>query len=122
MPSGKIFLADDDEGFIETLSEILQEDGYEVCSVGETSGAIEMIQRVRPQVILLDLNLPRGGGLQVLKDLKSSSETAAIPVIMLSGNASSSAEAVEAKALGAQHFMSKPFPIPELLGLIKKYS
>jgi putative two-component system response regulator len=73
-----------------------------------------------PSLILLDNRLPDGTGLQVLRHLGASPETAAVPVVVLSGD-SGHAVVRDLLAAGAADFMAKPFVVGDLLALIERY-
>jgi putative two-component system response regulator len=73
-----------------------------------------------PSLILLDNRLPDGTGLQVLRHLGASPETAAVPVVVLSGD-SGHAVVRDLLAAGAADFMAKPFAVGDLLALIERY-
>jgi CheY-like chemotaxis protein len=73
-----------------------------------------------PSLILLDNRLPDGSGLQVLRQLAASPETAAVPVVVLSGD-SGEATVKDLLAAGASDFLAKPFAIGDLLALIARH-
>lgn len=73
-----------------------------------------------PSLILLDNRLPDGSGLQVLRQLGASAETAAVPVVVLSGD-SGQAMVEDLLAAGASGFLAKPFAVADLLALIDGY-
>lgn len=73
----------------------------------------------RPALILLDNHLPDATGREVLRQLASSQATAAIPVIVISGDAAKTGD--ELLAIGASEFLSKPFDIDQLMPMIDRY-
>jgi len=73
-----------------------------------------------PSLILLDNRLPDGSGLQVLRELGASPGTAAVPVVVLSGD-SGQAVVRDLLAAGASDFLAKPFAVGDLLALIERY-
>jgi CheY-like chemotaxis protein len=81
---------------------------------------VRAAQRSRPRVVLLDRRLPDMPGTDVLRRLKADGPTAAIPVVVLSGDSAADA-AREVLDLGAASFLAKPFDIGELLQLIDHY-
>jgi CheY-like chemotaxis protein len=73
-----------------------------------------------PSLILLDNRLPDGSGLQVLRQLAATPETAAVPVVVLSGD-SGEAMVKDLLAAGASDFLAKPFAIGDLLALVARH-
>ena len=81
---------------------------------------LDLARSANPRLILLDRRLPDMLGNEVLRQLKASELTAAIPVVVLSGD-SDKHHADELKALGAADFLGKPFSIHELLALVDRF-
>jgi CheY-like chemotaxis protein len=73
-----------------------------------------------PSLILLDNRLPDSSGLEVLRQLAASPDTAAVPVVVLSGD-SGQAMVNELLAAGASDFLAKPFAVSDLMALIARY-
>jgi DNA-binding response OmpR family regulator len=103
----------DDDPNIHLLAEAALGKDYEVLSAEDGNEGLSEIQRNRPDIIVLDLNMPRMGGMEVLEKLKFDLSLSEIPVLVLtvSGNESSTRAAFEA---GAIDFLTKPFTIPQL--------
>jgi phosphoribosyl 1,2-cyclic phosphodiesterase len=103
----------DDDPNIHLLAEAALAKDYEVLSAEDGNEGLSKIQRNRPDIIVLDLNMPRMGGMEVLEKLKFDLSLSDIPVLVLtvSGNESSTRAAFEA---GATDFLTKPFTIPQL--------
>ncbi|MEA2569700.1 MAG: hypothetical protein QOI24_1701 [Acidobacteriota bacterium] len=81
----RIIVCDDDPNLREVLETMLQGFGYEVITAGGGDELIRLLQSFAPDVILLDLFMPAGGGWETLSRLKNNPETAEIPVVILSG-------------------------------------
>ncbi|OGR96961.1 MAG: hypothetical protein A2902_05530 [Elusimicrobia bacterium RIFCSPLOWO2_01_FULL_64_13] len=116
----KKILVVDDEIHITTLLKItLELNGYSVAVARDGMEALEKVPTESPDLILLDIKMPRMNGWQVCEKLKSDESTKNIPVIMVT--AFSQKEARERSiALGASDFIGKPFESPVLLDRIKK--
>ena len=116
----KKILVVDDEIHITTLLKItLELNGYSVAVARDGMEALEKVPAESPDLILLDIKMPRMNGWQVCEKLKSDESTKNIPVIMVT--AFSQKEARERSiALGASDFIGKPFESPVLLDRIKK--
>lgn len=113
----KILVADDEVDVVEMVSGMLRGKGFEVVAAYDGSEAVEMAQLHKPDLVLLDIQMPASFGLSVLNELKSSPETANIPVIVVSGFGSD--EIIRAaNEAGAQDFLPKPFSSKGLLSKI----
>ncbi len=105
MPSGKVLIVEDDKDQAMALGVHLQSAGYTVVTAPDTTAAIPTAAQERPDIILLDLGLPGGGGLTVLARLRSRLETGTTPVIVISG---SGIDRDWVYASGAQGYFEKP--------------
>ena len=112
-----ILAVDDDESFLETLKDILEQEEYYVETATDGVAAINVLQAVPFDVILLDLNMPKASGIDVLKFVKEQSIDT--EVIMLTGFGEVKT-AVECMSLGAYYYVTKPYPANELLLLIDR--
>src|SRR5579872_5604371 len=113
----KVMVVDDTEGIRDLLKAILEKCGYEIilkCTAAELTAAFAEPQ---PDVILLDLVLPDGHGLELLPQIKK--QWPETEVIVLTGNATFEA-AVEATKRGAYHFINKPFDPQGLLVTVER--
>jgi two-component system, NtrC family, nitrogen regulation response regulator NtrX len=102
---GQILVVDDEGNIRRMLARLLESEGYSVREAGDGEAAIAAVDALEPDVLLLDLAMPGGGGMTALRVLRE--RWAALPVVMMSGRASL-ADAVEATKLGAFHFLEKP--------------
>ncbi len=101
-----ILLVEDEEAMQKTFSEILQEEGYTVLSAMNGEDGFEMAKSNHPDLIMLDLILPRKDGFEVLKLLKATEETKQIPVVILT-NLEGSSDVEKALELGATTYLVK---------------
>ena len=109
---GTILIVEDDASFRRVLEYQLNEAGYKTTIAENGEKALELFSEHRYQVVLTDLNLPKLGGEEVLKQIKQQSPDT--PVIILTAFASIES-AVEAMKLGAFHYLTKPVNGDELL-------
>src|ERR1700733_12517730 len=112
--SKKILICDDDLEIVKILSLRLRSNGYEVVFALDGIQSISLAHKERPDLIILDILMPAGGGQSVCDKLQISSDTFAIPIILFSAL---SHEEVKLKAaqLKIADFMTKPFDLDELL-------
>jgi len=102
----KIMVVDDTEGVRDLVGTILQRAGYEPIPKCTAAELVASFEQAQPDVVLLDLGLPDGDGMELLPKIKK--QWPDTEVIMLTGNATFD-KAVEATKLGAYHFQAKPF-------------
>lgn len=102
----KILFIEDDPGLQKALCEALKSAGYEVASALDGEEGLRLSRRDIPNLILLDLILPKKDGFEVLRDLKSDLRTASIPVIVLT-NLEGSQEVQKALEHGATSYLIK---------------
>ncbi len=108
---GKIFILDDDDLILSMLSKVLKRDGFEVQVESETDDIVNKIRSWLPDVVLLDIGLPKRSGMDILRDIKS--EGLSTEIIMLTAD-DSAETAVKAMKLGAVDYLTKPFNIDEV--------
>ena len=99
-----ILLIDDDKTVVATIAAVLRASGYQVVSALDPVQGFMAARREKPQVIILDLMMPAGGGMQLLKKLSSMGKT---PVVVITMMSDPKTEA-EATAAGAAGFLKKP--------------
>jgi DNA-binding response OmpR family regulator len=119
MSGNKILIVDDDRDLLHGMNIWLRSQGFKVVFAVDATSAVVMATSERPDVIILDISLPGGGGYHVMKSLKSSLPLGSIPVIVITaGDESINRE--RALTGGAEAFFQKPFNNDELLAAIKK--
>lgn len=116
----RILLVEDEKNIILGVRTCLDAVGYEVEVAENGELAMEAVQRSHPDLILLDLMLPKMNGFEVLESLKGDPETEAIPVVVLTAKAEEE-DRQRATELGAEAYMTKPFKPQELWDLLKDY-
>ncbi len=108
----KILFIEDEYRFQKTLGEFLREEGYEIVSALDGESGLDLAKREDPDLILLDLILPKKHGLDVLKELKADNQTKNIPVIILT-NLETTEDVQKALELGATTYLVKANYSPE---------
>lgn len=116
----KILLIEDEANLQKTMSEALRRAGYESINALDGEIGLNLAKNKKPDLILLDLVLPRLHGLEVLKKIKEDEETKAIPVIILT-NLENMEDVDKAIALGATTYLVKTrYTLEEVTGKVKK--
>jgi type II secretory ATPase GspE/PulE/Tfp pilus assembly ATPase PilB-like protein len=108
VPACKVLLVDDEDSLRKVMKDLLERDGYVVTEARDGVQALDQVDRVGPDIIVLDLNLPGLDGYGVLSHLRSRPSTANIPVIVLTAKGDEDNE-VRVFELGADDFLTKPF-------------
>jgi UDP-3-O-[3-hydroxymyristoyl] N-acetylglucosamine deacetylase len=112
-----VLVVDDEERIRSSLRGILSDEGFRVLDTGDAPGAMEIITREQPALVLLDIWMPEMDGIELLRQIKTAQPEVA--VIMLSGHGNIQ-NAVAATRLGAADFIEKPFSVDGLLGSIAR--
>ena len=115
-----ILVVDDNPDLVVILKTILEIKGYEVQTAYSGQEALNLLQDQKPDLILLDVMMPRMHGLEVLKQLKGNLDTASIPVILLTAKVLQS-DVLEGYKCGAANYITKPFTSSQLLDGIKPF-
>lgn len=116
----RVLIAEDEANIVESLSFILQREGFEVASVADGEAALAAMRNGHPpQLLLLDVMLPRYNGFEVLKALKSDARLAHIPVLVLTAKAQAHDRAL-ATEIGADAYITKPFSNRELVEVVRR--
>jgi CheY-like chemotaxis protein len=111
-----VLVVEDDPRVAALLAEVLAGAGYAPVTTGSGLGAVALVRRLRPRVVLLDLGLPYRSGAALLGDLKADPATAAVPVLVVSALAEALPPARRAQAAGV---VAKPFSPAALLAAVR---
>ena len=115
-----ILIVEDDEFLRSLTAKRLEKENYHIEVAVDGENAISVIEAIHPSLILLDLLLPGKDGFEVLKKIRSTDATKAIPVIIFS-NLGQKEDIEKAKALGVDDFLIKAnFTLDDVVGKIKK--
>jgi putative two-component system response regulator len=113
-PARAVLIVDDDTRVTDFLQRVLQKAGYRVATAPDGQAALARVAEELPDLIVLDLEMPRMGGLEVCHRLKQSPLTQLVPVVILTGDDPLVAR-TQAWECGADAFISKPFRPPEVV-------
>jgi two-component system response regulator AtoC len=109
--NSNVVVIDDELLIRKSLTKVLKERGYRVETAATGNAGVELVERLRPQVAILDMRLPDTDGLTVLKRVKEKASDTQVIVITAYGDVDS---AVEAMKLGATDFVRKPYELEEI--------
>ncbi len=113
-----ILIADDHEEMRKLVVELLAERGYEIRQAADTEAVLDQIGSGRPDLLILDVNMPGDGGLAALKAIRENQDLDGMRVLVLSGSVDLAPEWLS--ELGADAHLPKPFPIDELHSTVRQ--
>jgi adenylate cyclase len=119
MPS-RILVIEDEPANIQTLSTILKERGYQISIATNGRQALEVLERIRPDLILLDIMMPEMDGFETCRRIKAAAAWPEIPIIFLTAK-TDTADIVRGFELGAVDYVAKPFNAHELLARVNTH-
>lgn len=112
-----ILVVDDSDAVRSLMADLLLATGFKVATACDGQQALDELGRCRPNLVLLDIEMPRLNGYEVCRRIKSDQETRTVPVMLVSG-LSTSEDRMRGIEAGADDFMNKPFVVSELLARI----
>jgi DNA-binding response OmpR family regulator len=118
--SGKILLADDEPSVQRVLARRLQAEGYQVVTAADGDEALQKANLERPDVILLDIMLPKKNGNVVAAELREQRDTARIPIIFITCLVNNNEARVMRYQAGGNRIMGKPIDSRDLIELIEE--
>lgn len=116
----RILIADDDPVILRLIQVNLELEGYEVLTANNGEEAVAAATAENPDLVILDIMMPRVDGYQACEQLKSSEATRDIPVIFLSAKAQQG-DIEKGKAFGVAAYLTKPFDPTELLEVVERH-
>jgi DNA-binding response OmpR family regulator len=115
----KIILAvDDDEVFLKTLRDVMEEDGYEVKTLSDPTRTEEFMEKYRPGLLIVDVFMPVKSGFNILEDFNDKGKYGDVPKIFLTA-LDDEVEKMTARACGAEYYVTKPFKPGDLLRIVR---
>ncbi len=118
-PSPTILVVDDDRRVVELLNVALTAHGYRVITAPDGEEAVKMALRERPDLLVLDVRLPKRSGLEVCEMLRQDPDEPDVPIVIVSAASETDAR-LQGFARGADDYLSKPFSPKELIARIKR--
>jgi len=115
-----LLVVDDEPEINKLVARIFEKRGYRVATALDGAEALAAVKRQRPDLIMLDLNLPKIDGWEVCRQLKSDPATRSIPIIMLTAAHANVDDAQIGLGLGADEYVAKPFVRAVLLHNVER--
>ena len=116
--SAKILIADDEPNILLSLEFLMQREGFQVLVARDGQQALDAILQQRPDLVLLDVMMPKKSGFDVLQAVREHDELAAIRILMLTAKGRDT-DMAKGLALGADDYMTKPFSTRELVDKVR---
>ncbi len=104
----KVILVADDEPHILQLVRLILQEKYRILEAEDGEAVLEILEKTRPDLILLDVMMPKINGFELCEQLKNNPETKDITIMMLSAKAQER-DIIQGLRLGADHYITKPF-------------
>jgi two-component system response regulator RegX3 len=115
--ANRVLIVEDEPGLAESVRYALESEGFDVTVAASGVNGLELARNAAPDIVLLDLMLPEMSGLDVCRQIRSSSD---VPIIMLTAK-DSEADKVTGLELGADDYMTKPFSMRELIARVRAH-
>jgi DNA-binding response OmpR family regulator len=116
--SKKILIADDEPNIVAAIEFLLKQRGHDVYTATDGAQALSIVERVVPDLVLLDVMMPQASGYEVCQNIRRRPEWRHIKIIMLSAKGRDS-EVVRGLTLGADFYVTKPFSTRDLMSRIE---
>jgi two-component system cell cycle response regulator DivK len=119
-PAPKIMVVEDNEMNLKLFNDLLKAQGYEVIATQDGTIAVDMARDARPDLVLMDVNLPKISGLAIMALMKGDADLKEIPIVAVTACAMKGDEE-KIRAAGCEDYVAKPISIPDFLRTVKKY-
>jgi phosphate regulon transcriptional regulator PhoB len=114
----KILIVDDEQDIADLVSYNLEKEGYTTIKAYDGGDVLKTVKTQKPDLLILDLMLPRMNGLDICRAIRANSETAHLPIIMLTAKADE-VDKIIGLEIGADDYMTKPFSVKELIARVR---
>jgi CheY-like chemotaxis protein len=116
-PGTAVLVVDDDAEITRFIGAVLRSRGHPTISAYDAADGFQVAQRQQPKLILVDWHMPQGGGPELLRRLRADQTTAAIPIVVVTGDSAPNIRE-EAASLGARRFLHKPLDPDSLADVV----
>ena len=115
----RILIADDEPNIVVSLEYLMKREGFEVAVANDGEAALKAVASLRPDLILLDIMLPKKDGFEVCQQIRANPEWRGVKVVMLTAKGRDT-EVTKGLALGADAYVTKPFSTKDLVAQVRK--
>ena len=117
--SKKILIVDDEPNIVLSVEFLMKREGYEVVTANDGQAALDMLPGTRPDLMILDVMMPRKNGFEVCNEVRANPDTAGLPILMLIAKGRE-AEVKKGLSLGANAYITKPFSTHDLVAKVNE--
>ncbi len=114
-----VVLVEDEVNIAEAIRFLLSQEGWRVETLANGAGAVDVIRKASPDLVMLDVMLPGKSGLEILHELRADATLVDMPILMLTARGQSRDRVIAEKA-GVSRFMTKPFSNSEMLEAVRE--
>ncbi|MBT3012864.1 MAG: response regulator [Candidatus Thiodiazotropha sp. (ex Lucina aurantia)] len=114
-----ILIVDDEPNIVLSVEYLMKREGYQVMTANDGQVAIEMIADTRPDLLILDVMMPRKNGFEVCREIRADPALSGLPILMLSAKGRE-AEIKKGISLGADAYITKPFSTHDLVDKVNQ--
>jgi two-component system, OmpR family, alkaline phosphatase synthesis response regulator PhoP len=118
MKKRRVVIIEDEPNIVLSLEFLLQREGYETASATDADSGLALVRQVRPDVVLLDIMMPKRNGYELCQTIKADPELRSIAIIMVSARGQE-VEVLKGLELGASAYVTKPFGNAEILEAVR---
>lgn len=119
MSGKRVLVVDDEPNILRTLTFVLKKEGYDVSSATNGEEAMAEVRSSKPDLIFLDIMMPKKNGYEVCQEIKGDSDLSDIHIIMLTAKGQD-ADREKGLSVGAEEFMTKPFSPIQVIGRVRE--
>ena len=119
MSGKRVLVVDDEPNILRTLTFVLKKEGYDVSSATNGEEAMAEVRSSKPDLIFLDIMMPKKNGYEVCQEIKGDSDLSDIHIIMLTAKGQD-ADREKGLSVGAEEFMTKPFSPMQVVGRVRE--
>jgi len=113
-----VLIVEDDKDIVELVRYNLEKEGYQVAAAGDGLGALAQVKKAAPDLVILDLMLPKLSGLEVCREVRRDTALNRLPILMLTARGDE-ADRVVGLEIGADDYVTKPFSPRELVARVR---
>ena len=110
----KVLIVDDEPNIVLSVEFLMKREGYDVVTAADGQEALDMLQDARPDLMILDVMMPRKNGFEVCEAVRSHPQFGSLPILMLTAKGRE-AEMKKGLSLGADAYVTKPFSTHDLI-------
>lgn len=115
----RILIVDDEPNIVVSLEFLMKREGFEVAVAGDGEAALRSVEEKAPDLVLLDIMLPKKNGFEVCQTIRANPAWQAVKIVMLTAKGRDT-EVAKGTALGADAYMTKPFSTKDLIAQVRQ--